>query len=256
MQKNQVIEQFFLRKNAPRLQARNKIFFFTLLHPEAGLAVAAELKPPEERTKQERMAIMGKPKLGENKVAQVRIKESKEFKNTVDKLVQRANASIILGTSSWKEQFTEALTVSGGDDDDDAEADAEGRVSTPSTADYLMHSLTIFWKVLFAFVPPTKFILCGELNSVNPKDANGCDINPVGEKEGGMLGAVTDGDSLVVVVLLCVVVGELEALKSPGNRGSYCLLNDPLRAPLATVVWFNIQSDYQPRNRMHTEERL
>lgn len=59
------------------------------------------------------------------------------------------------GTSSWKEQFTEALTVSGGDDDDDAEADAEGRVSTPSTADYLMHSLTIFWKVLFAFVPPT-----------------------------------------------------------------------------------------------------
>ncbi|XP_024938940.1 sodium/calcium exchanger 3 isoform X8 [Cephus cinctus] len=58
------------------------------------------------------------------------------------------------GTSSWKEQFTEALTVSGGDEDE-AEEGAEPRVSSPSPADYLMHSLTIFWKVLFAFVPPT-----------------------------------------------------------------------------------------------------
>lgn len=34
--------------------------------------------------------------------------------NTVDKLVQRANASLLIGTSSWKEQFVEALTVSSG----------------------------------------------------------------------------------------------------------------------------------------------
>ncbi|XP_008549239.1 sodium/calcium exchanger 3 [Microplitis demolitor] len=134
---------FYVELNEPQLQGA-----------EAGLAAAAELKPPEERTKEEKMAILGKPRLGDVSTAQIRIKESKEFKNTVDKLVQRANASIILGTSSWKEQFTEALTVSGGDDDAD-EADAEGRVSSPSTADYLMHSLTIFWKVLFAFVPPT-----------------------------------------------------------------------------------------------------
>lgn len=64
---------------------------------EAGLAAAAELKPPEERTKEEKMAILGKPRLGDVSTAQIRIKESKEFKNTVDKLVQRANASIILG---------------------------------------------------------------------------------------------------------------------------------------------------------------
>jgi hypothetical protein len=36
------------------------------------------------------------------------------FQNTVDKLVQRANASILIGTSSWKEQFVEAITVSAG----------------------------------------------------------------------------------------------------------------------------------------------
>lgn len=36
------------------------------------------------------------------------------FQNTVDKLVQRANASLLIGTSSWKEQFIDALTVSAG----------------------------------------------------------------------------------------------------------------------------------------------
>ncbi|EFN70103.1 Sodium/calcium exchanger 1 [Camponotus floridanus] len=108
------------------------------------------MKQPEERTEEEKMALLGRPRLGEVSRAQIRIKESKEFKNTVDKLVQRANASIILGTSSWKEQFTEAMTVSGGD-----EGEEGGQPSSPSLMDYLMHSLTIFWKVLFAFVPPT-----------------------------------------------------------------------------------------------------
>lgn len=36
------------------------------------------------------------------------------LQNTVDKLVQRANASLLIGTSSWREQFAEALTVSPG----------------------------------------------------------------------------------------------------------------------------------------------
>lgn len=64
---------------------------------EAGLAAAAEMKQPDERTEEEKMALLGRPKLGDISRAQIRIKESKEFKNTVDKLVQRANASIILG---------------------------------------------------------------------------------------------------------------------------------------------------------------
>lgn len=33
------------------------------------------------------------------------------LQNTVDKLVQRANASLVVGSSSWKEQFIEAITV-------------------------------------------------------------------------------------------------------------------------------------------------
>ncbi|XP_076383808.1 sodium/calcium exchanger 3 [Megalopta genalis] len=136
---------------------KDALFYVELGEPqlqgaEAGIAVAAEMKQPEERTAEEKMALLGKPKLGEVSRAQIRIKESKEFKNTVDKLVQRANASILLGTSSWREQFTEALTVSGGDEED---AEGAGEAAAPSTMDYLMHSVTIFWKVLFAFVPPT-----------------------------------------------------------------------------------------------------
>lgn len=40
-------------------------------------------------------------------------------------------------------------------DDDDLEVIKEDEVKMPSCKDYIMHFLTVFWKVLFAFVPPT-----------------------------------------------------------------------------------------------------
>uniref|UniRef100_T1PL58 Sodium/calcium exchanger protein n=1 Tax=Musca domestica TaxID=7370 RepID=T1PL58_MUSDO len=120
----------------------------------AGLIQEAENKPPEELTEEDKMALLGRPKNGDVVRAQLRIKESKEFKNTVDKLVQRANASLVIGTSSWKEQFVEALTVNPGDDDEGEEGE-DGVASTPSCFDYVMHFLTLFWKLLFAFIPPT-----------------------------------------------------------------------------------------------------
>lgn len=76
------------------IKAARRDFLFSA---EAGMAAAAEMKQPEDRTEEEKMALLGRPRLGEVFRAQIRIKESKEFKNTVDKLVQRANASIILG---------------------------------------------------------------------------------------------------------------------------------------------------------------
>ncbi|XP_070493895.1 sodium/calcium exchanger Calx isoform X2 [Chironomus tepperi] len=118
----------------------------------------AEAKAPEDLTEEDKMALLGKPKNGDIIRAQLRIKESKEFKNTVDKLVQRANASILIGTSSWKEQFVEALTVNPGDDDGGDENDGnDDEPSTPSCMDYIMHFLTLFWKIIFAFIPPTDF---------------------------------------------------------------------------------------------------
>ncbi|XP_055632887.1 sodium/calcium exchanger 3 isoform X2 [Toxorhynchites rutilus septentrionalis] len=142
---------------------KDVLFYVNIGEPKqsGGLIEAAESKAPEELTEEDKMALLGRPKAGDIVRAQLRIKESKEFKsfiartlilNTVDKLVQRANASILIGTSSWKEQFIEAITVSAGDDDGDHEGDEP---PTPSCSDYLMHFLTIFWKILFAFIPPT-----------------------------------------------------------------------------------------------------
>ena len=67
-----------------------------------------------------------------------------------------------MSTSSWREQFIEAVTVSAGDDDDDddeeeGEGGEEKPPKVPSWSDYVMHYLTLFWKILFAFVPPTDF---------------------------------------------------------------------------------------------------
>merc|ERR1712038_985338 len=70
-----------------------------------------DAKKPEELTEEEKTALLGRPCLGANTRIQIRIKESKEFKSSVDKMMQKANNSMITGTSSWAEQFTDAFTV-------------------------------------------------------------------------------------------------------------------------------------------------
>ncbi|XP_053085428.1 sodium/calcium exchanger 1a isoform X3 [Pangasianodon hypophthalmus] len=103
-----------------------------------------------------RIAELGRPSLGENSRLEVIIEESYEFKSTVDKLIKKTNLALLVGTNSWREQFVEAITVnSGGDDDDDDEECREEKL--PSCFDYVMHFLTVFWKVAFAFVPPTDY---------------------------------------------------------------------------------------------------
>ncbi|XP_025759991.1 sodium/calcium exchanger 2-like [Oreochromis niloticus] len=47
------------------------------------------------------------------------------------------------------------LRIYTGDGDDDEEEGREERL--PSCYDYVMHFLTVFWKVLFACVPPTEY---------------------------------------------------------------------------------------------------
>uniref|UniRef100_A0A7N6F705 Calx-beta domain-containing protein n=1 Tax=Anabas testudineus TaxID=64144 RepID=A0A7N6F705_ANATE len=107
-------------------------------------------KDEEER----RIAEMGRPMLGDHVKLEVVIEESYEFKNTVDKLIKKTNLALLVGTNSWRDQFIEAITVSAGEDDDDEEC---GEEKLPSCFDYVMHFLTVFWKVLFAFVPPTEY---------------------------------------------------------------------------------------------------
>jgi len=110
-------------------------------------------KNPEELTEEEKIALLGRPCLGANSRIQIRIKESKEFKNSVDKMMQKANNSMVVGSSSWLEQFSDAFTVQA--DEDDEEEGEEGEEKMPSCGDYIMHFLTLPWKLVFAFIPPT-----------------------------------------------------------------------------------------------------
>ncbi|CAG0888557.1 unnamed protein product [Darwinula stevensoni] len=142
---------------------KDVLFYVELETPHQILDEQLSLRPLSELSVEEaKVAALGKPRLGEVIRAQIRVKESKEFKNTVDKLLKRANASLVVGTSSWKEQFVEAVTVNAGEEDDGKDGgkggedeDEDEDEKLPSCMDYVLHFLTLFWKILFAFVPPT-----------------------------------------------------------------------------------------------------
>jgi len=112
-------------------------------------------KNPEDLTEEEKIALLGRPCLGTNSRIQIRIRESKEFKGSVDKMMQKANNSMMVGSSSWLEQFSEAFTVQAEDDDEEGEEGEEGEEKMPTCGDYIMHFLTLPWKLIFAFIPPT-----------------------------------------------------------------------------------------------------
>ncbi|KAM9289765.1 sodium/calcium exchanger 3 isoform 1-T1 [Cariama cristata] len=146
---------------------KNKNFFIELMSPrmvdmslQKGLGVGltftevAERKLTVEEEEAKRIAEMGKPILGEHPKLEVIIEESYEFKSTVDKLIKKTNLALVVGTHSWRDQFMEAITVSAAGDEDE---DESGEERLPSCFDYVMHFLTVFWKVLFACVPPTEY---------------------------------------------------------------------------------------------------
>merc|ERR1719220_1772089 len=112
-----------------------------------------DAKKPEDLTDEEKIALLGRPCLGETTKITIRIRESKEFKSSVDRMMQKGNASLMVGASSWKDQFVEAFTVqAGGDDEEEGEGEEEEKM--PTCGDYIMHFLTLFWKIIFAFIPP------------------------------------------------------------------------------------------------------
>lgn len=140
-------ESFYIVLEEPRWLKRG--ISALLLNQEA---TEGQLSAEEEEAR--RIAEMGKPILGEHSRLEVVIEESYEFKSTVDKLIKKTNLALVIGTHSWREQFVEAVTVSAGDGDEDEEGREE---RLPSCYDYVMHFLTVFWKVLFACVPPTEY---------------------------------------------------------------------------------------------------
>ncbi|XP_016407603.1 sodium/calcium exchanger 3-like isoform X2 [Sinocyclocheilus rhinocerous] len=141
---------------------KNKSFYLELAEPhmvdmslQKALLLADDIpdrKLSSEEEQARRIAEMGKPVLGEHAKIEIIIEESYEFKSTVDKLIKKTNLALVVGTNSWREQFMEAITVSADEDEDEG-----GEERLPSCFDYVMHFLTVFWKVLFACVPPTEY---------------------------------------------------------------------------------------------------
>ncbi|XP_071354582.1 sodium/calcium exchanger 3 isoform X4 [Trachinotus anak] len=136
---------------------KNKNFFLELAEPRMVDMSLQKDVPDRKLTSDEeeakRIAEMGKPVLGEHSKLEVIIEESYEFKSTVDKLIKKTNLALVVGTNSWRDQFMEAITVSADEDEEDT-----GEERLPSCFDYVMHFLTVFWKVLFACVPPTDYM--------------------------------------------------------------------------------------------------
>jgi len=74
--------------------------------------------------------------------------ETKAIVEQVLKNYQRKMIKYQVGTSTWLEQIKNSLVVGGDEDDPDF---------VPETADYVMHFISLPWKFLFAFIPPTDF---------------------------------------------------------------------------------------------------
>ncbi|KAM4664969.1 sodium/calcium exchanger 3 isoform 2-T2 [Discoglossus pictus] len=142
-------ESFFIALGEPKWMKRG---ISALLLNQATELTDRKLSVEEDEAK--RIAEMGKPILGEHPKLEVVIEESYEFKSTVDKLIKKTNLALVVGTHSWRDQFMEAITVSAAGDEDE---DESGEERLPSCFDYVMHFLTVFWKVLFACVPPTEY---------------------------------------------------------------------------------------------------
>jgi len=84
-----------------------------------------------------------------SKTCVVKIMNDDEFKENASKLLQRLGNKDKMDVvmEEWKAQFTDAIQVPTEEDDPEAK---------PSKIALFMHVLVVFWKVLFATVPPVR----------------------------------------------------------------------------------------------------
>ena len=104
----------------------------------------------DEATGSINISKLGRPRLGSPTSTTVTIRESEHVKATLEEIMNISdNFGELVSSSSWREQFSEAVALNG---DVDPETGAR---KMPSFKHFVTHFLTIFWKVLFATIPPT-----------------------------------------------------------------------------------------------------
>uniref|UniRef100_A0A5S6R3W4 Calx-beta domain-containing protein n=1 Tax=Trichuris muris TaxID=70415 RepID=A0A5S6R3W4_TRIMR len=136
---------------------RNEYFVVTLSKPVKLNAPTFDEMDTHEQTAtsvpiNERIEEMGQPALGKINKCVIKIHESREFKNAVDMLIKKTNVSLLLRTSTWREQFVDAVTMN-----PSVEGEEEEEPAKPTAATYAVHILTMPWKLMCAFVPPTDY---------------------------------------------------------------------------------------------------
>lgn len=83
--------------------------------------------------------------LGKSKCTIVTILNDDDYQTLITRVANLTSVNLdklVIGKESWAQQFTEALSVNGGNVDD------------AEPIDFILHFLTFGWKVLFACVPP------------------------------------------------------------------------------------------------------
>ncbi|XP_045213342.1 sodium/calcium exchanger 3-like isoform X2 [Mercenaria mercenaria] len=91
----------------------------------------------------------GGAELGKIKKTIVTIVNDDEFNGIVSRLLNMTKANVgamALTSHRWVDQFKDAMNVNGGD------------LETATFLDYVLHFLTFGWKLIFAFVPPAKYL--------------------------------------------------------------------------------------------------
>jgi len=92
--------------------------------------------------------------IGRQNVLLVHIKDDEgldELASDLRTMLHRHSEAFHHATSSWREQILEALEPQPGVDDHGEEQDL-------GFSDYFFHYIAIFWKLLFALVPPTAYL--------------------------------------------------------------------------------------------------
>ena len=87
-------------------------------------------------------------KIGENPSCQVIITDDKNYKKLVEEVAALMDEELhaySVETSTWSEQFHNAMNMVGEDNEE------------PEFSDYLNHFFAFYWKVLHALVPPTDY---------------------------------------------------------------------------------------------------
>ncbi|CAF3909684.1 unnamed protein product, partial [Rotaria sp. Silwood1] len=120
-------------------------------HGEISKVIAISIIDDFEAEKDESFAVelfdpKGGAKLGKHSKTVVTIINDDDYKSMANKLaslVQIDLDQLSVTKTTWGQQFREAMNVNGGD------------IGTATFGSYIGHAISFFWKVLFAFVPPT-----------------------------------------------------------------------------------------------------